>query len=363
MALFRASVGNDPSLRDILRMVHPRPATPERAALYGYLLGKPHRAELLPRPVQQLRAFLAGETREVPDVPFQFLVSQELDRDAWAALARMAPWHMTRMNLATFARHGLFEDEELVLQIALRLADADAVQKSRAFPYQIMTAYMNTLGQLPWLISEALHDALEVATGNVPALAAQEVLVGVDVSGSMHAPVTGYRRGSSSSVRCVDVAALVAAVILRNQPDARIVPFSDRLYETHLEPRDTVMTNAQSLASLPAGGTDCSLPVQQACTERWNSDLIVIVSDQESWIGNGYHGNTPLLEAFRRHQRRRPNAKLVCIDLCPYTTVQAPAGGDIFHIAGFSDQVFDQLSAIAGGHSESWLDVIKQVTA
>ncbi len=39
-ALFAASVGNAPSLVDVIRMVHPKPATPERAALYRYLLGR-----------------------------------------------------------------------------------------------------------------------------------------------------------------------------------------------------------------------------------------------------------------------------------------------------------------------------------
>src|SRR4051812_48319026 len=38
--LFRASVGNDPSLADVIKMVHPRPANASRAALFGYLLGR-----------------------------------------------------------------------------------------------------------------------------------------------------------------------------------------------------------------------------------------------------------------------------------------------------------------------------------
>jgi 60 kDa SS-A/Ro ribonucleoprotein len=38
--LLSASVGNDPSLADVLKMVHPKPATPERAAFYAWLIGK-----------------------------------------------------------------------------------------------------------------------------------------------------------------------------------------------------------------------------------------------------------------------------------------------------------------------------------
>lgn len=58
--LFSASVGNDPSLADILKMVHPKPRTPTRAALYGYLIGKPHDAGALPALVQEYEAFKAA---------------------------------------------------------------------------------------------------------------------------------------------------------------------------------------------------------------------------------------------------------------------------------------------------------------
>ena len=38
--LFRASVGNAPSLADLVKMVHPKPGNATRDAFYGYLLGR-----------------------------------------------------------------------------------------------------------------------------------------------------------------------------------------------------------------------------------------------------------------------------------------------------------------------------------
>lgn len=55
--IFFASVGNDPSLVDILRLAHPRPQSPSREALYGYLLGKRHDPGLLPLIVLEFEAF------------------------------------------------------------------------------------------------------------------------------------------------------------------------------------------------------------------------------------------------------------------------------------------------------------------
>ena len=36
--LFIGSIGNSPSLTDVIKLVHPKPATPARAALFGYLI-------------------------------------------------------------------------------------------------------------------------------------------------------------------------------------------------------------------------------------------------------------------------------------------------------------------------------------
>ena len=47
--IVRASVGQDPSLADVIKMVHPKPADASRAALYAYLIGKPYDVAALPQ--------------------------------------------------------------------------------------------------------------------------------------------------------------------------------------------------------------------------------------------------------------------------------------------------------------------------
>ena len=51
---------------------------------------------------------------------------------------------------------------------------------------------------------------------------------------------------------------------------------------------------------------------------------------------------------------------MVCIDMQPYATVQAPDREDILNVGGFSDSVFDVISAFAqrGSDSNHWCDVI-----
>lgn len=55
--LMRSSIGQSPSLADVIRMVHPRPSTPEREAFYAYLIGRPHDARLLPALVREYEEF------------------------------------------------------------------------------------------------------------------------------------------------------------------------------------------------------------------------------------------------------------------------------------------------------------------
>ena len=65
--LFTASVGNTPSLADIIKMVHPHPETPQREALFAYLIGREYNAENLPEIVRQYIAFREQEEKQVKE--------------------------------------------------------------------------------------------------------------------------------------------------------------------------------------------------------------------------------------------------------------------------------------------------------
>ena len=61
-------------------MVHPKPATPAREALYGTCSAATHDAAALPELVQQFEAFKAGDADGGADVPFQMLTALAADR-------------------------------------------------------------------------------------------------------------------------------------------------------------------------------------------------------------------------------------------------------------------------------------------
>lgn len=367
--IFRQSVGQTPSIADILKMVHPKPIDAERQSLYGYFIGREIDADKLPEIVKGFERYKNGGSAELPDVPFQMLTALPLGQAEWTAIARKAPWQMTRMNLNTFQRHGVFYHPAITNMIAERLRDRDAIRKARVFPYQLLAAYKaaDANAGIPREITEALQDAMEIATSNVPAINGK-VWIFPDVSGSMHSAVTGYRKGSTSKVRCLDVAALFAAAILRKNPTAEVIPFSDGIVKVRLNPRDSVMTNAEKLASLPAGGTNCSAPLYELNRRKAAGDVVIYVSDQESWIDTPHYGRfggsaTETMNEWNEFKSRNRDAKLVCIDLQPYGHTQALERADILNVGGFSDTVFDLISkfAKADGNADYWIGVIEKV--
>jgi len=190
------------------------------------------------------------------------------------------------------------------------------------------------------------------------------VVICPDVSGSMASPVTGHRKGATSAVRCIDVAALVAVAFLRANRDARVLPFEQAVVDVRLNPRDTVMTNAKKLASIGEGGTNCSAPLESLAKERAAVDLVVFVSDNQSWVdAKSGHQGTAMMQAWEKVKSRNAQAKLVCIDIQPLGSSQVVERADILNIGGFSDAVFDIIAALAKGDlgPDHWVGEIEKI--
>lgn len=366
--LFMGSTGGNPSLADVVKMVHPKPASPARAALYAYLIGKPYSPELAPKEVREFELFKADPgclAATLPDAPMEMLAGLKLRPEHWMALARSSSWQRLRMNLNTFARHGVFKDQATTEEAAAKLRDPQEIAKARVFPYQLMVAYANVDAEVPAVLKEALQDAMEIAIAGVPAVRGR-VWIFPDVSGSMHSPVTGYRKGSTTAVRCVDVAALVAAAFVRRNPQAQVIPFAESVVDVALNPRDSVMTNAQKLASLGGGGTNCSAPLAHLNARGLQGDLLVYVSDNQSWLDSAhpYAGPqaTQTLVQWERFKQRNPRAKLVCLDVQPYGSCQSPGRADVLNIGGFADAVFTTIAEFnnTSADPDFWVSTIQK---
>lgn len=360
--LFRDTVGNDPSIADIIKMVHPKPRDAQQNALFGYILGRKYIKRDLPQLVKDYETFKRSPAfYDVPKVPFQ-MVSNLISDNQWTKVAKDAGWTMTRMNLNTFQRHGVFNDKKMVKMIADRIQDKVEIEKAMAFPYQLMAAWMYAT-DVPHEISEALQEAMEIATNNIPNLDG-EVYVFVDISGSMNAIVTGDKRGKMT---CKNVAAMIAASIKRVNPRAHIVPFENRPhFDFRLNSRDSIATNTAKINNAGWGGTNCGACVDHLVNTNAKVDAIIYLSDNESWMDSGrifYGGGsaTATKAAWKTIKTRNRKAKMVCVDLASNQTTQAPDDKSTMNIGGWSDHIFTVMGNFLNGKDGShWVEVIEE---
>lgn len=407
-AIFKASIGNDPTLADILKLARVKPRSDARQAFYGYLLGldpvsegKPreetwtdngktkvrrrYERHLLPEFVLQYEAWKRGERQgDVPNVDFRMLTGLPLTTEDWKQIALRGGWHMVRMNLNTFQRHGVLDDEDVVDQLARKLTDAEAIRKAKVFPYQLLAAYLATgahqytgrwaaysrvaapANPIPTKLQIALQDAVETAVENVPKFEGRVAVI-VDVSGSMmSAPVTGHRKGATTAVKAIDVAALVGATVLRKNPLGVVIPVDTSVHRTDaINPKDSIMTNANKLRNFGGGGTDLSAALRFLAGKA-APDLIIMVSDNESWVDSrgryAYRGTSSMSE-FKKLQARNKNLKMVCIDTCANNTTQvSDTDPSILNIGGFNDQIWTTIQKFVSNEGPAeWVAEIKAI--
>lgn len=213
--LIKGAVGqSNPSLADVIKMVHTKPSDSRMSNVLAYLIDKKYDVNALPDDIAYFERFKKDGGNTAPDMPFRALTNCTLTKDHWVQIGKDMPWNTLRMNLNMLGRNDVFADKTIVRQLASKLGSKEEVEKAKVFPYQILTAYQNIDSTIPRELVDALHDALEHSTVNVPKFPGN-VVIAVDKSASMGSPVTGYNGGHASVTTCLDVAALFACCILR----------------------------------------------------------------------------------------------------------------------------------------------------
>ena len=151
--------------------------------------------------------------------------------------------------------------------------------------------------------------------------------------------------------------------MLRVNRGARVLPFEQAVVDLRLNGRDTVLTNAAKLAAIGGGGTNCSAPLALLNRENAKVDLVVFISDNESWMDARRGTNTAMMTEWSKLKARNPTAKLICIDLQPNATTQAPDRSDILNIGGFSDTVFEVIATFAKNElgPQHWVGEIEAI--
>lgn len=357
--IFWQAIGGTVDFKDVLRLAHPRPATPEHEALFNWFLGKEDHRDRLPTVVKAFEDLKAGRSQEIPEVPFLRLSNLELSTNQWKEVARRMTWNQLRLNLNSINKHGVFEDEQFVKEMVAKLTDQKALKSSRILPFALyQTSEM--IGALPAPIRNAVSDAMDEAVLMAPKLPGKTLIL-VDSSGSMCSPVTGWGP-AASKMSCNAAASYFAAALLKSNPDSvEIVLFDTAVHPININPRDSLSTIINGI-KMDGGGTHVEVGICYA-NQTHKYDSIIIISDNMSWNSVSFkltskysYPNKPTeaQQQWADYLRAKPNAKLIAIDIQPYTSSQLANSPSVLNVGGLNDSVFTAISDFLNNNNTSW---------
>jgi 60 kDa SS-A/Ro ribonucleoprotein len=111
------------------------------------------------------------------------------------------------------------------------------------------------------------------------------------------------------------------------------------------------------------GGTNCSAPLEWLVQSKLHADVVILISDNQSWVDARAYGPTETLRKWAAFRSRNPGAKLVCIDLQPLGTTQAAEQEGVLNVGGFSDEVFEVVSRFTHGllGADHWVGKVEAI--
>lgn len=366
------------SHRDTLRLAHPAPPTATHDYLFRYAtretleVGTPLRGASMRHttpldwsvgtisaapsssrvaPDADVVTFVeavASLARLKPDAAAQVIATHRLTREmvptellahagTWAALLPAMPLTAMIRNLGVMSANGLLTpDSATTRTIVGRLTDRDALSSARIHPIAVLAALKTYAqghgmkGKLRWDPVGAIVDALDAAFyltfANAPSTK-RRVMLALDVSGSMSAPVFGMH-----FLSCREATAAMALVTAATEPHHRFVAFTKTLTSLAISPRQRLDDVVKSISNLPFGGTDCALPMVEAAKHKWPVDLFVVLTDNETWAGSIHPA-----EALRQYRQRMGiAAKLVVVAMTANDfTIADPDDAGMLDVVGF----------------------------
>ncbi|HLA45331.1 MAG TPA: TROVE domain-containing protein, partial [Aggregatilineales bacterium] len=362
-AIKYGSGGQGYSLRDILRVSHPKAINSTQDTIFTWLTDREKWMEsgkqgLTP----QINAFerikrlnlnaadaqaLARSIIEEGRLPYEVVTGViKPDVATWMALMRQMPYFALLRHLNTLQGAGVFKDGENAYYAAERLIHEKAIHGSKILPFRLFMANRMFTPQtaVESLISDALLQAMDTAFANLPDLPG-DICIAPDVSSSMSGQTE-----ARSKTQFIDIAGIFAGALVKKTQKALVMPFHTGVRDVQLSRHDSVMSNAQKIRQLMGGGTAISAPISEMAARKTKVDVFIGITDNEEWAVD-HHGEFGFLNTWREYKRRfAPEAKAFLLTIAPYRHAVAPKDEpDVHYIYGWSDSVLKYISLTLSG--------------
>lgn len=300
--------------RDLLRQAHPK-GTGAHRELFSWLCGRDANLADIPLVEAFIRLQAAGNGKEAATViaanrsvtwemvPDHLLNTLDVQR---ALLDGGMPQGALIRQLPRLTRLGVIGPKDMgrTMEVAARIADPVRLVKARVHPVNVLVALRTyasghgarsdaTWNPVPQ-VTDALDAAFYAAFGAVEASGKRHLLA-LDVSGSMGDAASGL------PVSCREVTAALAMVTAATEPQTIIVGFAaprpgvyggkwgggePAIKPLNISPRQRLDDVMRTMAQIPMGGTDCSLPMKWAMLNHVPIDHFCVFTDDETWYGD-----------------------------------------------------------------------------
>lgn len=334
--------------RDMLRVGHPKTMDEGRNLLFNWMAKKSTEEQILGMPpsLRLITGFhLVNNAKTEAEViqlihtyrltwemlPTQWLRSQSV----WKALLPYVPITALVRNLGRLTSIGLLSnlgDPDVAEYVVQRLRT-----QTKVHPFNILNAsrvYQSgkgDKGHLSWTpvneIGSALTDAFYSGFASVEPTG-KRILLGIDVSGSMHGTnLVG------SSISAYEGAAVMAMAIARTEKQYQVVAFDTRDYPMTISARQELGDVVDRIRKTGGGGTNCAIPLEYARQHKLPVDGFVILTDSQTWQGNIHPANA--LELYRR-EMNMPRTKMAVMAMASNNhSIADPGDAGIINVVGF----------------------------
>ncbi|XP_049625684.1 RNA-binding protein RO60 [Suncus etruscus] len=262
--------------------------------------------------------------------------------EVWEALLKEMPLTDLLRNLekmaANFVLEPAYPEVSLVCE---KLCNEKLLKKARIHPFHILIALetynkgRSLRGKHKWHPDRELLKALDAAfykSFKTVEPTEKRFLLAVDVSESMHQRVLGSVLNASA------IAAYMCMVVTRTERDSCIVAFSDDMVPCPVTADMTLLGVLLTMDQIPAGETDCSLPMIWAQKTNTAADVFIIFTDNVTSAGS-IHPAVALNEY--RKKMNIPAKLIVCGMTSDGFTIADPDDRGMLDICGFDIGALD----------------------
>ena len=337
-------------LRDALFLVHPKAKDEQQQVIFDKIVNR------------QLEIPYTWETE------LSALGQQKFESDEARAMAFAMKWQeliesgkLGYMALMRNLRNILQSDVPVnaVQRVCNRLSDAGQVAKSKQLPFRYLSAYreiekVNSTNTA--MMMNALEAAVKCSASNIEGFDDNtRVLLASDVSGSMWSPIS-----QRSTIRNFDIG-LLLSMLLRNRCKQVVSGIFGDDWKVVNMPTDNILMATRQLEKLGntvGFSTNGYKVIDWLIEQKMVMDKVMMFTDMQMWDSTGR--NKEFENSWKKYKEMAPEAKLYLFDLVGYGQLPLRlAEPDVYLIAGWSDRVFDVLSAIDKG--EDALEVINSI--